>query len=99
MKKYDSLIDAILDMRSQGYKEDFNLNFDKIESENGKFSFMHNQFKVDQLIRIDVDNDSGEQAIVYAISSGNGEVKGLLVMAFDQFKDEMTDGMLKKMSH
>ena len=99
MNKYESLVDAILAMRKEGYKEDFNLHFDRLESENGRHSFVHQQFKVDKVIRVNVDHEAEEQAIVYAISSDDGDVKGLLVNAFGLFNEELTDGMVKKLRH
>jgi len=97
MENYESLLEAIQAMRNEGYKEDFNLQQDRIECENGRFAMMHHQFKIDKVIRIDVDSDPDEQAILYAISSTKDDIKGILVNAYGVYSNDLTDGMLKKL--
>lgn len=37
MKSYDNLIEAIADLKSEGYMEDFNLKQNCLECRNGKY--------------------------------------------------------------
>lgn len=97
MENYETLIEAIAALRKEGYKEDFNLQQDCLEFNNGKYTMMHHEFKIDKTFRFDFDSDPDEQAILYAISSVKDDIKGLLVNAYGVYSDGLTNDMLKKL--
>lgn len=96
-KSYNNLIEAISDLKSQGYTEDFNLRQNCLECRNGEFKIFHNEFEVDKYFRFDNDTDPGDQSIIYAISSDNHKLKGVLINSYGIYSEPVTDEMLNKL--
>ena len=97
MESYDTLTDAINALRKQGYTEDFNLNKDRIECRAGEFRLTHDQFVIDKSFRFDVDEDPSDQSVVYAISSPDHKIKGLLVNGYGIYSDSVSNEILAKL--
>jgi hypothetical protein len=97
MESYDTLTDAINALRQQGYTEDFNLANDCIECRKGDYKLAHNEFGIDKSFRFDVNEDPSDQSVVYAISSPDHNVKGLLVNGYGVYSDTMSNALLAKL--
>ncbi|WP_051087073.1 hypothetical protein [Flavobacterium rivuli] len=80
MKSYDNLIEALNDLKTEGYVEDFNLKQDRIKCRNGKYRLFHNEFEIGHYFRFD-DKDSSpdSSSILYKITSGKYGLKGTLI--------------------
>ncbi len=98
IEQYDTLTEAIEGLRQQGYVEDFNINTNCIECRNGKFSFSHDEFRVDKVFRFYGLNDPGDESILYAISSEDDQIKGVLVNGFGPTSAPLTAEMMQKLS-
>ena len=96
-KSYNNLIEALADLKSQGYTEDFNLKQNCLECRNGEFKIFHTEFEVDKYFRFDNDTDPGDQSIVYAISSEDHKLKGVLINSYGIYSEPVTDEMLDKL--
>ena len=98
MKNFDTLSEAMTALQRDGYTEDFNQKTDCIECRNGSIKLTPEQFRIDQFYRFEGMNDPGDEMILYAISSYDDKLKGLLVNAYGVYEDSMTDEMTKKLS-
>jgi len=77
---YDSLVDAIEDLRVQGYKEDFNLKPKCLDCPSLKLELHPADFKIDGFYRFEGMSSPDDNSILYAISGESG-VKGILIDA------------------
>src|SRR3954466_11920991 len=97
MENYDTLFDAINGLRQQGYTEDFNLDKDRIECREGELRLAHDEFVIDKSFRFDVDEDPSDQSVVYAISSPDHKIKGVLVNGYGLYSDAVSNELLAKL--
>jgi hypothetical protein len=56
------------------------------------------EFEIDQFYRFEGNSDPGDEMIVYAISSNNNELKGLVVSAYGIYAENATSAIVKKLS-
>ncbi len=98
VEQYDTLTEAIEDLKKQGYTEDFNLKENCIECRGGAFRFFHDQFHIDKFFRFYGPNDPADESVVYAISSADHEIKGILVNGYGPTADPLTTEMMEKLS-
>ena len=94
---YVSLSETMNDLRKQGYVEDFNLQQNCLECRDGQFKIFTDEFKVDKYYRFEGPSDPADQTILYAISSDNHQMKGLLVNGYGIYSEPITDEMLEKL--
>lgn len=94
---YDTLTEAIQDLRSKGYTEDFNLKQNCIECRNGAYKIFHNEFQIDKVYRFEGQTDPSDESILYAISSEKYNLKGLLVNGYGISSEPLTNQMLDKL--
>lgn len=97
MENYETLSEAISAMQKQGYTEDFNIHENILRSSNGKHQLEHHEFVIDKSFRFDVNEDPSDQAMLYAISSVERDIKGLLVNGYGLYSEDSTNELLKKL--
>lgn len=97
MENYETLSEAINALREQGYTTDFNLKQNCIVCKEDKYRFSHNEFHIDKSFRFDVDENPTDQSVLYAISSTDKKVKGILVNGYGVYSEPMTNEMLEKL--
>ncbi len=97
MGKYNTLSEAINDLTKKGYTYNFNIKGSCIECAENKSQLQPEEFEIDQVYRFqemsDVDNDS----ILYAISSIQNNLKGLLVNAYGIYADSASVELIAKL--
>ncbi|MDR6968097.1 hypothetical protein J2X31_002112 [Flavobacterium arsenatis] len=72
MKSYDNLIEALNDLKKEGYVDDFNLKQNCLECRNGAYKIFHNEFEIDNHFRFDDEDSSADSSsILYTIRSKN----------------------------
>ncbi len=98
MEAYDTLVEAINALRNQGYTEDFNLKEECIECSVHDLQLSPNDFQVDKYFRFEDNTSPSDQSILYAISSINHKVKGLLVNAYGMYSDSSSNEIMKKLN-
>lgn len=96
-ESYETLTEGIAQLRAQGYTEDFNLKENVIEGKMTAIQLAYNEFKVDKFFRFEGDTDPADEAILYAVSSINHPVKGLLVNAFGTYSDTIANEIMEKL--
>lgn len=95
MKSYESVIDALADLKQRGYNLDF------IKEPACLYCYVFDlwltpeQFNVDEVHRFEENSDPGDNCVVYAISSYSG-MKGTLVDSFGVYAEHVTFEMAKK---
>ena len=98
MQSYDTVVEAINGLRSQGYTVDFNLAFDKIICSRNIHLLHPEDFDIEQAFRFEGDTNPSDEDVVYAISSKDGLIKGILTGAYGTYADSLSADMLQKLS-
>lgn len=96
MKTYDTLSEAINDLRQRGYKYDFNLKPHCLECASLKIEIHPEDFKVDETYRFEGMSSTYDNSILFAISSKDG-LKGTLVDAYGGYAENISETMRKKL--
>ncbi|WP_242929592.1 phosphoribosylpyrophosphate synthetase [Pontibacter vulgaris] len=94
---YDTLSEALNGLKKRGYTEDFNLKGDCIECPNLKLELKPEEFKVDEVHRFEGMSYPGDNSVVYALSSKDQNVKGVLVDAYGDYADAITPELAQKL--
>jgi hypothetical protein len=97
MQTYDTLSETMEALRKEGYVEDFNLRQDCLECREGQFRVFADEFKIDEFFRFEGQTDPADEAVLYAISSENHQIKGLLVSGYGMYTEAVTNELLAKL--
>lgn len=97
MKTFDTLSQAITDLKQRGYVHDFNLQSECIHCAplNRKFEPYH--FHVDEVHRFEGMTNPSDSSVLFAISTVDG-VKGLLVDAYGMYAESLSPQMIEKLT-
>ena len=79
MKNYESLDNALSNLKQKGYEDDFGTTSFCLYCSDLDMRLDPEDFHVDEIDRVERNSNSGECATVYAISSSAG-VKGTLLV-------------------
>ena len=91
---YETVSEAIEELRTKGFTTDFNLKENCIVCHAG--TFYPDDFEIVEVYRYEGASDPGDEATVYGIQSRSG-LKGILVMGDESTMDDMTEAMVKKL--
>lgn len=91
---YETVSEAIRQLRDQGYTTDFNLQENCIACHAGTFGA--DEFEVTDVYRYEGESDPADEATVYAIESASG-LKGILVTGYGASSDAMDEAILAKL--
>lgn len=92
---FETAVEAMTWLKQQGYREDFNLDYNCIRS--GSTRLAPDDFGIEHIFRIEGATDPGDEAVVYGIASPKTGIKGILINAYGAYADEMTDEMIRKL--
>ena len=81
MKTYESLVDALDDLRKRGYEADFELQLNCLYCSNLDMRLYEEEFQIDEVYRFKGDSSPDDNAVVYALTSPTG-VKGTIVNGY-----------------
>ncbi|TDQ18847.1 hypothetical protein DFQ04_0657 [Algoriphagus boseongensis] len=96
MPNYEPTLVATLEkLRKEGYTEDFNIRFDSLICKD--VCLLPSQFEVDQTFRFEGNTNPSDEAILFAISSIDGKIKGVLVNSYGTYADSMTEELINKL--
>lgn len=96
MKAYETMSEALNDLKAEGYSEDFNLKSHCIECNSMERRFQPDEFEIDKFFRFEGASNPDDNSIVYAISSKDG-LKGVLVDAYGVYADSLNEEMVEKL--
>ncbi len=98
MRTYTTLSEAINDLAKRGYTFNFNIKNDCIECAENSLQLHPDEFEIDEIHRFQEMSDVDNESILYAISSTQNRVKGLLVNAYGIYSDTATTDLVAKLS-
>lgn len=98
MQNFQSLIDALADVKSRGYTEDFSLEPSCLYCGDLDLRLTPEEFHVDEFYRFEGDSNPEDSAVLYAISSSSG-VKGTVVDSYGVYAENMNFDMTQKLSN
>lgn len=84
MEKFDTLVEAMADLRKRGYTDDYNLHPDGVQCEQKGLNLGPDEFHVDEVHRFEGMTDPDDSSVLFAISSKHGD-KGVLVDAYGSY--------------
>ncbi len=96
MISYNTISEAIRDLKRRGFTIDFNLKFDGMNPHETPFALSPEKFLISEVYRFEGDTDPDDEAVVYAIESSDGH-KGVLVNGYGAYSDPVYDEMVKKL--
>lgn len=96
MKSYDTLQEAIKDLRDQGFQHDFNLEKDKIYCKNLNMYYKPKEFQVTETHRFEGMSNPDDNEVLYAIITSVGD-KGIMVDAYGTYAESISPEMLQKL--
>jgi hypothetical protein len=95
MENYEpTLVETLEKLRIEGYTMDFNIKFDKLIC--GDTCLVPQDFEVNQTFRFEGNTNPSDEAILYAISSHDGKIKGVVVNSYGVYADDMTSDLMEK---
>lgn len=96
MKTFETLSQAITELKVRGYTNDFNLHPEWIECPTLDRKLLPDEFHVDEVHRFEGATNPDDSAVLYAIASTGG-LKGVLVDAYGVYAESVSPQMLKKL--
>jgi hypothetical protein len=97
MPTYETLTDALTDLRGRGFTHNFNLEPDALHCAELDLRLHPEHFNIDEQYRFEGMSDPDDNDILYAISSDAG-VKGVLVNAYGPYADSLSADMAAKLN-
>jgi|SRR5665213_296347 len=98
MPNYDTLSAAINSLYDRGFTKDFNIAFDKLICHAANECLNPHEFEITEVYRFEGETNPSDEAVVYAVVSKDGKMKGTIVNAYGTYADPASDEMIKKLS-
>ena len=99
MKNYESLVDALKDLKARGYTQYFEMEYFTIYCGLLDIRLTPEEFIVDEVYRFEDDSTADDSSVLYVISSKDGRVKGTLVDAYGVYAENMSFDMAMKLEN
>jgi len=96
MKTYETVTEALTDLKKRGYTYDFNLKNDALACEALSRLLQPEHFDVAEVYRFEGMTDPDDEAILYAIRTTDG-LQGTLLSAYGVYADELSTEMAAKL--
>lgn len=97
-KSYTTLSEAINDLSKKGYTYNFNIKSDCIECAENNLQLQPDEFEIDEVHRFQEMSDVDNESILYAISSTQNNLKGLLVNAYGIYANSTSAKLIEKLN-
>jgi len=78
MYAYDTITEAVADLKKRGYIHDFNISNNRLTSDNLNAHYGHDDFEIKEVYRFEGPSDPADEAVVFAIEAPSGAL-GILV--------------------
>ncbi|WP_051040979.1 hypothetical protein [Fibrisoma limi] len=96
MQTYDTVTEALDDLRRQGFTRDYNLHTNHLKCQQDGVELPPDQFEILNVFRFEGMTDPGDETIIYALEEKNGQ-RGTLVNAYGPYSDDMSAEMVQKL--
>lgn len=97
MRSYETLTEAIADLKARGFNLDFNLKETQIECTETGLKLSPDEFEITEVYRFEGDTDPGDELVLYAIESKGG-LKGTLVNAYGMYSNTISNELIGKLT-
>ncbi len=98
MKAYDTVTEAINDLRARGFGVDFNIAFDKLLCVQNNRCLNPAEFEITEMYRFEGATNPSDEDVVYAVKSKDGTLKGIVTSAYGPYADPVSTEIIRKMS-
>lgn len=97
MYNYDTVTEAIQDLKERGYTLDLNIHPEKVclMCHSTALELAPDDFCIDEIYRFEGNSDPGDEMVVYAISSDVHQLKGVVVNAFGTYSNTNVAAIVK----
>ena len=93
--QYDNLLEAIKDLRSDGYTVSFNLTQDGLNCSETNETYKPGDIEILEFHRFEGITDFEDMSIIYGLETHNG-IKGIIIDAFGTYADTELGEFLSK---
>lgn len=97
MPAYNTLTEAINELTAKGYTENFAMEPECIHCASLQIRLHPEDFQIDEFYRFEGMSNPDDNSIVYAISSLDGKVKGLLIDAYGVYSENLSPAMVERL--
>jgi hypothetical protein len=97
MYQYNTLSEAVSDLRARGYTLDFNIIFDKIHCIENGLCLNPAEFEITEFHRFEGNTDPSDEEVIYAVESKDGKIKGMITAAYGTYSEGISDEMIQKL--
>jgi hypothetical protein len=97
MRNYDTVTEAMADLKARGFELDFNLKETQLECTQLGRKLAPEEFEITEFYRFEGNTDPGDEMVVFAIQSKDGH-KGVLVNAFGAYSNTVSNELIKKLT-
>jgi hypothetical protein len=87
MYAYDTITEAVTDLKKRGYTYDFNIKNNRLACDHLENHLGHEDFEIVEVYRFEGPSDPADEAVVYAIEAPSGAL-GILVNGYGTYADE-----------
>ena len=94
MFQYDTISEALSDLKKRGYRYDFNLQGNSLHCPELNREYAPPQLQVQETYRFEGPSDPADEAVVYAISANDG-VRGTFVNGYGTYADSEAEALLQ----
>ncbi|NIG56267.1 phosphoribosylpyrophosphate synthetase [Chitinophaga sp. Cy-1792] len=96
MKTYETVTEALQDLRQRGFTRDFNMQFDCIQGADNNYKLHPQDFEIEETYRFEGNTNPADEDIVYAISAKDG-TKGVLMHGYGVYSEDISADMIRKL--
>lgn len=98
MINYDTVTQAVTELKLRGFTIDFNIAFDKIICADNNICLYPEEFEIVETHRFEGDSNPDDEDVVYAVESKDKNSKGIITSAFGVYADPVSDKIIQKLS-
>jgi hypothetical protein len=98
MKSYDTVTEAVSDLKARGFNMDFNLVFDQLICSDDSVRLKPDEFEIVEVHRFEGESDPSDEDVVYAVESKDRKLKGVITSAFGLYADAISNEMIQKLT-
>lgn len=98
MTSYETVTEALTDLKLRGYTVDFNISFDKIICSKNEICLNPAEFRIVAIYRFEGETNPSDEDVVYEIESKDGLIKGSMTSAYGIYADSISNEMIQKLS-
>jgi hypothetical protein len=96
MYAYDTITEAVADLKKRGYIYDFNIRDNRLACDHLGEHYGHDDFEIIEVYRFEGPSDPADEAVVYAIEAPSGAL-GILVNGYGTYADDKNTEFLKQL--